>query len=164
MKQCGVVLLTTVTILALLALIMLHEWQLVFLHNRMITHLKSRTQAFDDLENLAGMLMKDQVNCATVNGEPDDILAQLPKTGCVRNWQGRSYRFLMEDLGLFPCLQIKKQTGSFSTRHWRLSLSDGLQTLQLRFVVPDTPSGCVRHAPIFLDEGLVSWRYLSAQV
>lgn len=166
MKQKGVVLFITMAILLILTLLVLSLMQAILLYVKASNQLKQRHQAFYQLEavtNQLDALSIEDRRCRVSEQDPNEVIELLQRQhGCTKVVGKQSYRYMVDDLGVYSCLQIKSGTLLQSSHHWLLSVAtEGaiFEVLQLRIVRGVDLAPCDGHRQI-ISGGVVSWRHL----
>lgn len=161
-KTKGFILIITLLMLAILSALVLYLLKMTAINYQALNSSLQSTQAFYQMERTARQLMTElSTTCVQPEIGPNQALELLhKKQGCTIRIAGQSYHYLIEDLGNFPCLTIKKGSTLLASHHYRLSLSN-ISLLQLRFVVQGATQACESPESISINEGIVSWRYLN---
>jgi hypothetical protein len=155
-------------LLALLALLVLSQLQALVLEYKLLNSFQDKQQAFWRLETAGAKLIlqsgfEPMNHCVLKEQDPNHVIQLLNnKKGCVFEEEGQQFYYFIEDLGVFPCLQLKSDNRLYSTRHFRLSLkaNQGHKAiLQLRFARLATLVQCEKKFPDRGGVGLLSWRY-----
>lgn len=154
-KQGGFILILTLGILSILSLLVLSLLKATAIHFQALNSTNHATQTRYQMERLANDLMKNLAqSCIQSEIGPN----QLPKKqGCQMQYEGTNYYYWIEDLGLFPCIQIQEGEQRVSSHHYRLTLK-GLSSMQLRFVKAEVQGLCQQPDPVVVKEGGISWR------
>ncbi|WP_028388700.1 hypothetical protein [Legionella fairfieldensis] len=163
-KQSGMVLITIILLLALLTLLVLSQMQMVFLSYKGLNQFYAKHQSFYQLE-AAAFKLASVINqaCIIKETDPDDLISLLTsKQGCIWVEGHEQFFYLIENLGLFPCLQTKIGETMYSTQHWRITIlnaKDNPAFLQLRFARRTKLLACDKE-PVPIKTGLLSWRHV----
>lgn len=168
-KEAGIVLLTTIILIGLVALLVLSQLQLVLLDFRVLNLGTKKQQALLKLELAANQLLKNDIgeqNLCLVNETYSEEIVNLLKNkkGCSLNYAEQHYNYLVEDLGIFPCLQKQRNDKHYATRHFRLSIREAeneQEILQMRYAKIDKELVCEDKKPVQSKIGLLSWRYFN---
>lgn len=149
------------------SLLVLAQMQLLLLDYKVFNQFKERQRVFQSLERAAArltaemdlpgecVLQKDAANLVV------DLLKR--KGGCLFIYEKKAYYYLIEDLGLFPCLQVQREQLSYGTHHRRLSLrsrADYPAILQIRYARLAKFVSCTMQRPGQGRLGVLSWRLL----
>src|SRR6202012_3348089 len=116
----GIVLITTMMLIALLALFTLSQLQLFRLNIQALNLVKAKHQAFSMLETAADKIVQNitlskQEECIFSEQDPKDLNDLLSnKKGCVLTYEKQVFYYFIEDLGFFPCLQAQVENQRFS--------------------------------------------------
>lgn len=175
-SQRGIILITTMLLLALLSMLMLAQIQLLFLYTKGLNNLRAKDRLFYQLETVAqSLLHSDQLNkpkCLIQELGSNEALDYLKKNnGCRWQQQKQQYFYINEQLGLFSCLLAFVDQKKYSTRHWRLTVMTTQNIaqpptdifLQLRFVTLAPFVACDNHNVVReINPGILSWRHLTA--
>jgi hypothetical protein len=169
MKQQGLILVTTLLLLALLALFTLAQLQFILLDYQALNAVREKQQALWELESLTGQLV-NTVDLTTPGpcllksqdlNKPLDLLVK--QQGCRLDKGKKRFYYLFEDLGIFPCLQLRLKQRLQSTQHFSLSIRAAKQTplLQVRFARPIALQTCEAGKVNQGHIGLLTWRSFS---
>lgn len=166
MKQEGVVLFITITILFILTLLVLSLMQAILVYVKASNQLVQRHRVFYQLEAVANQLdafSTDDRHCMVSEKDPNEVIELLQRQhGCTKVVGQQSYRYLIEDLGVYSCLHIESDTQLQSSHHWLLSIATReaiFEVVQLRIAREVDLAPCDGHSHI-INEGVVSWRHL----
>lgn len=166
-RQQGLILFNTLMMISVLSLIVLSQMQLIFVQLKATNLVLFRHQSFQRLENEANRLVlagrkEWPQECLISEANPNAIIERLKgKKGCTVFNDDQHYKFLVEDLGFFPCLQTIHNFMLYSTRHWRLTITAVMEkpiTLQLRIARAAEYMPCVSNQTISINTGIISWR------
>ncbi|KTC87810.1 MULTISPECIES: hypothetical protein [Legionella] len=168
-QQAGIVLITTILLIAVLSLLVLSQMQLVFLDYKALNQLTEQHESFLQLETVAGKLISTldwsrSERCALPSSDPNEVLQLLKnKRGCVLIHKKHEFYYLMENLGVFPCLQRNVNEINYSTQHQRISILSTTDStvLQLRIAKLAKLERCNQNEIRLSKLGLLSWRYLT---
>jgi hypothetical protein len=125
-KQAGLVLLTTIMVIGLLALLTLSQLQLLLLDFKVLSLASKKQQGFWTLEIAANKLignidLAEQGACLLREKDPNTVINLLKnKKGCPLTHEKQRFYYLIEDLGVFPCLQTQLNDKIYSTKHYVL--------------------------------------------
>lgn len=169
MTQKGVVLFMTMIMLSILTLLILSLMQAILLNVKASNQLAKRHEVFYQLEAAANQLSlsnfshEDQA-CTADDKNPNEVIELLQHHhGCIKMIGRQSYRYLIVDLGAYPCLRIKSGPRLKSSHHWLLSIAtEGavFELLQLRIAQSVDLVQCVGNG-LIISEGTISWRHLT---
>jgi hypothetical protein len=171
-KQKGVVLFTTIILLTLVTLLTISQLQMAFLYYHALNQVVEKNQFLYQLEAAANRLVLDesgplQQACIIKERNPNAVIEMLKnKQGCVLIHDKQQFFYLVEELGLFPCLQFQDTKVTYSTQHWRINIiTDEKYSgfLQLRIARLAKLAACENAKPRQTKVGLLSWRYISGQ-
>ena len=169
MTQKGVVLFTTMIMLSILTLLILSLMQAILLTVKASNQLAKRHEVFYQLEaaaiQLSGSNFSHEEQACTVSEKnPNEVIELLQRHhGCIKMIGRQSYRYLIVDLGAYPCLRIKSGSQLKSSHHWLLSIAtEGsvFEVLQLRIARAVDLVQCVGNE-IIISEGTVSWKHFT---
>ena len=161
------VLLTTIVMIVVLSLLVLLLMQAVFLNLKICNQITKRHEHFYQLEAVANQLslVKFDANCMTTAKDPNQVIEQLRlNRGCSFIENGHHFSYLIDDLGVIPCLRIMSENESYSSHHWLLTVAAGAlqqEILQLRIVKPVKSMTCKVLQIRNINRGVISWRYLA---
>lgn len=168
MPSKGFVLFTTMMMLVLLVLLVLSLMQAVLLYVKAGNQITKRHQAFYQLESMAHTLMPAHVlhddQCVVRDQLPNEVIDRLKRhDGCDKKVGHHAYVYLIEDLGVFPCLRMQWHHQIRSSHHWRLTVMSKLppyEALQLRFTT-SVPMMACEGTVVEIIKGTISWRHLT---
>jgi len=163
MKEKGMVLLMTIIILSILTLFILSLLQGSLLYVQANNQLLKRHQGFYQLEQVANQLKKTIDPLCFVSGKNANELITLlqHERGCKKEVKHRSYVYLIEDLGIYPCIQIVSSEQKNSSHHWLLTIAikkPNFEVLQFR-IAEAAPFESCDGAPSIISDGVMSWRH-----
>ncbi|KTD21833.1 hypothetical protein [Legionella londiniensis] len=164
----GMILLSTVTMMALLSLLVLSLFQSIFLYAKANSHFTSNHQEFYALETVAHLLIQSKVflkERGCFCSEPDfaSALKKLKEgKGCRFLFKQENYQYYINDLKEYSCLNIRLERKIRSSHHWLLSvMNEKQQFLQLRIAWEGSGQGQCREGQAkYIPAGIISWRYL----
>ena len=164
------VLLTTIMMIVILTMLVLTLMQAVCLYIKVNHSVVNNHESMYQLETVARTLaMSRQVmsftDCLFTEANPNAIVAMLLNNqGCAITDNNRRYSYLIDDLGVFPCLKIMFNNKVNSSHHLLItvaSASPHMQILQVRVAKPMNDVGCELFEPREILAGIISWRYLT---
>lgn len=165
-KDEGIILIVTLFMLFLLTLFVLSGMKNLFLYSHTLNQAIEKEESEYDLEfharQLAIKSWKEGDRCTAKEQKNNKMLPFLKKEGCNFIDKNKKYTYLVEDLGVFPCLQNEWKGHLYSTQHWRISIfSEAIPTvMQLRIAQRTSLLTCsftVRQFPV----GILSVHYRS---
>ena len=168
-KQSGVVLFFTLIFISVLTLIAFALMQHILLFLKINNQFSKKQHVFYQLEAAALHLANNPVStwqqaCLIQQTDPNQIINDLHQNkGCSFNDESGAYRYLISDLGVFPCLRIFAHEHLYNSHHWLITLVDNanfLETIQLRIARSVPATLCIGIEKI-IPSGLLSWRYLN---
>lgn len=167
-QENGMILLTTLSMMAIIAMLVLSLMQSVFLYIRVTNALETQHETLSQLEAVAKELIEgnhpsDCVLSLKNFNQINDLL--LKKKGCSKRHNHQQYHYLINDLGTFPCLQITADSKQyFGSHHWLITVANELtpvSILQLRVAKLTKEGGCELEETRIIKEGVLSWRYIT---
>ena len=164
LHQQGMVLLLTIVMMAIMTLLSLSLMQSTLLSMKVSHQVFKNQDELHQLEAIAYRLAVERVtpNCVMKEHNPNEMIRMVLQDGCELKDHGEDYTYLIDDLGLFSCLQRVLGKNRYSTHHWIITVAKKNtipEILQLRVAkrVPSLPcEGEVRQLRGFV----LSWRYL----
>lgn len=166
--QNGIVLFTTILMLAMITVLILSLMQAVFLYAKASNHLAHRHEIFYQLESAAHQLsalnLLSSDDACMLKGEAPDKIVNLLKfhKGCQINMNHHVFEYLIDDLGVFPCLQIDSNHHLDSSHHYLLTVAihqlPQLEWIQLRIAKRIAPLPCDEETRL-IHEGILSWAH-----
>ncbi len=164
-RQRGIVLLTTMFMLAGVALLIGSLMQGILIYIKSSHQVIANHKMFRKMDMLSKTIDITNINCITKEQDPNRVIDHLfAEQGCLLIDDHDQYRYLIEDLGLYDCLQIKVGDLNLASHHWRLTLVSmqfPYLTLQSQIAVPQASEPCKLSTPHFIPQGVVSWRTLT---
>jgi hypothetical protein len=161
-RMHGVVLLTTMMMLVILTMLVLTTMESVFLYVKSAHQIKSSHEIFQQMEEMASSMALTNPLCLVQEKNPN----QLPELlfagqGCFMENGQHQFRYIIEDLGAYPCLQVTVNDHLQGSQHWRITLAS-MQSpriaLQLRYARPVATGKCKLPVAHRISPGVVSWR------
>ena len=163
-QQGGMVLLTTIMMIVILTMLVLSLLQSVFLYIKSSNLVMANHQVFHQMEDLANTLDLTNAACVVRDKNPNQLVDMLSANqGCVMVEGRRQYRYVLEELGLYPCLQILMDGTLYGSQHWLVTLASMQppnMILQLRMARPAETHACELSTMPRIYSGVVSWRKL----
>ena len=160
------VLLTTIIMIVILTMLVLTLMQAVFLYITVSNQVVIKHEALYQLEAAAHQLMriKKDPNCMVTDEDPNQVVDRLlHNQGCLFKDNNHLYYYVIDDLGLYPCLQMVFGQKKYSSHHWLISAASApprQDVLQLRIAEPVRAIYCDFSAARQINRGMISWRYL----
>ncbi len=163
-QQSGMVLLTTMMMIVILTLLVLSLMQGVFLYIKSCNQVMANHHVFHQMEGIANTLDLANAACVVWDKNPNQLVDMLlANQGCVVVDGTRQYRYVLEDLGLYPCLQILMDEFMHGSHHWLVTLASMQPPniiLQMRMARPFVTDRCESSSSQRIYSGIVSWRKL----
>ena len=162
MRQQGFVLMTIVLLLTVVTTLVLANLRWVALDWKRCYDLHHYQQKLRNTEQIAEQVAgKFANNPGLLCGYADQLTppssAVLLERGCRIS---EHYRYLITDLGLFPCIKLSSK---LSTRHWLLSMLDEQlpnHRLQFRIVSAEPSQPCPGSAVIVVQTNILTRMWL----
>lgn len=160
--QAGMIVLTTVIMISIVMMLVLSLMQSVFLYTKASNSVLKKHKEFYQLEAAIQHLIAENHpnDCLFSEENPNKIVTWLLQmNGCRFTWNDHQYYYLIDDLGLYPCLQTYKGN---SSHHWLYTIFSPVQQsiLQLRIAKPAKALQCELLDVRNIKTGIISWRYL----
>lgn len=156
----GIFLVNTLIILSVIALLLVSQMQLISVHLKTLHHIVLREQELRKLEQVANHLIefREWTSDCVVEGNAKGFITA--GEGCVTNYQGEIFLFLVENLGEYACLKIRHKDKAWSSHHWRITITAKAKSklLQIRWAEKMSALIC-RDTPEYIPEGIINWRY-----
>lgn len=165
-REKGMVLLMSIMMISLLTLLVLTLLQAVLLYVKVSQQVTKTHHALYQLEAAAMVLVKNLPvpDCSYNNEDPNQMLALLlNEGGCAWVYEKETYHYLVDDLGLYPCLKVMSDNRWQSSHHWLITIkssSPRQSILQLRIVTPSQAITCDGGESRAINQGVISWRNL----
>lgn len=163
-KQAGMIILTTVIMISILTILILSLMQSVFFYTKVSNHVVKRHHALYQFEAAAYHLiaLSGSAECLLTEENPNQLVdLLLQKKGCLLTAEHRRYYYLVDDLGLYPCLQ---SASGDSSHHWLYTIFSPFDhaVIQLRVARPASVLHCELSGVRHIKMGVISWRYLTS--
>lgn len=158
----------TLVMLVIMILLTLSLMQSLFFYLKLTQQINKKHADFYALESTAlrlaqSMKAKEGNECTMSMMDPNQMIEMLQiHQGCSYTHRNRRYEYLIDDLGLYPCLKIRTIHGLNSSHHWLItviSLSDS-SILQLRIAQPVKILSCDEKIEHMIHSGIMSWRLI----
>ena len=128
--------------------------------NQMVT----KHRLFYQMETVANKLDVTTRVCTVQGKNPNQLIQMLLNhRGCIRVDGTRRFAYVIEDLGLFPCLQVMVDATGQGSHHWLVTiaaLESPQMVLQMRIAKPEATLICKLLPVNQIPSGIVSWRRL----
>lgn len=166
--QKGMVLLSTISIIVIISLLIVTCMQQNALFSKVLTRLQHQDKDFYHLEKMALHVLQANVEtCLVKNFLTRDWLSQLSEKGCLIVESGKKYRYLIEDLGEFPCWMVNTKEGNKPSHHFNLLIirADKAQQqdyMQLRDIRAGKSLEPCSGKELVIQSGMQSWLIGSA--
>lgn len=161
-KQAGVVLLTTILMIAILTLLILSLMQGVFLYIKGCNQIVTQHQSFYQMEAIANKLDVSKRACLVNDKDPNQLIdVLLTQHGCTFIDDKQQYWYAVEDLNVYPCLQITDGERVYSSHHWLITLATihpQVIVLQLRIATIANTEKCEQASAQLIQSGVLTWR------
>ncbi len=170
-KQNGFILVFTLCLIVLISLLVLSSMNNLMLYQHAMTQHEIDHQNVYQLERITHQLIKlpkhQLKSCMYLQDLANHTIKELiKKEGCQLTTQKVPYRYLVEDLGIYPCLITVKDNLVYSTHHFRFTVlkseteESNSILMQLR-VIQSTKLKTCNASIHYIKVGISSWRYLS---
>ncbi|MFI4918819.1 MAG: type II secretion system protein [Legionellales bacterium] len=171
-RNAGFVFLMALMTVAVVSLLVLACMQHILLYHKAMNKLELQHQGFHQLEALAIQLAHAKLSeldagCFEFGDSVNQVIRRLMQhEGCLLSVDKHHYKYLIEELGDFPCLVAQQDGVTFSTHHRRVTVlstaSDNADTLlQVRQISAIKYQPCLGEAHD-IALGVGSWRYFAA--
>jgi len=173
MKQrCdGFIFLLTLCIILVVSLLLITGLHHILLYHKALNQQEIQHRNFYQLEHVARQLVRISradmdKECIVAKDAPNQMIQQLSRNqGCLLIMGQIKFRYLIEDLGDFPCLVVHQQHQKYASHHTRISMmmmgedDNTTSALQLRWIRTSALLDCpgIEHS---VNSGISSWRYL----
>ena len=172
-RRCdGFIFLMTLCTICVISLMILTCIQQVFLYSKALNRQEYQHQNFYKMEDILMQLTEFQLDlidreCFIPVNRADKVIGKLAKDGgCLVPGGDKRYRYLIEDLGDFPCVVTQKEGQMRSTHHIRITLlqspddfNPATAVLQVRNI-KDIASLSCHGETNQVSTGISSWRYI----
>ena len=168
----GFILMVTLCFISLISILLLALMQHICLYQKALSKQELQHQRFYQLEHLARRLLRSKYaqegsSCWHMQDLANEALVQLKHSGACSLAQGKAhYRFIVEDLGIYPCIAVEQEGMFKSSHHLRLSLlieadeEHSASALQIRLIKAADQLLCLGKRRD-VDLGISSWRYFA---
>ena len=150
----------------ILTMLVLTLMKAVFLNIKVDNQVVIKHEALYQLEAVAHKLINAPIdpNCLVIIDDPNQALdLLLHHGGCSLIDHNRQYYYVVDDLGLYPCLQIISGKKIDSSHHWLINVATApprQEILQLRIAKPVQAMACDFFEARQIHQRVISWRYL----
>ncbi len=162
--QSGFVLVTTMMMLAVLTLLILSVMQGGLLYIKSGNQIVMNHRLFYQMERIANRLDLTTTHCMVQGKNPNQLIQMLLNhQGCIHADGSHRFAYVIEDLGLFPCLQVMVDEAGQGSHHWLVTivaLEPPQMVLQMRIAKPEATLICSLLPVNQISSGIVSWRKL----
>lgn len=158
----GSILISIIIFAGIFSLLALNLLKLIFLFTKSNELKIVSDNEFYALENIAMKQVKTgNSNCIINIDNPNQAIEYLKHNkGCTHKYEGKIYKFFIEDLGKFTCVTFKDNR---ETQHQRITIiSPTMKLLQIRYanVLSNTQiQSCLNHT--YINSKILSWRYIN---
>lgn len=150
----GMVLFTTLVMLAWITLMVLAQMRAVLLLRQVNQQLLSQHHFVDELERAAQSIAHHATSTA---------LSACLRSLCRMTQGARAYTYHVIDYGVFPCLIIGVGEEKVASHHWMIQVTDASQAtpaLRLRIALREKGIwSCDLSKSVAISEGVISWHY-----
>jgi hypothetical protein len=169
-SEKGFILPITMIMIVTMTILTLSLMQSIFVYLKLIHQIEKKHTDFYELEStvliLAELLKtQERSECIMNTMDPNQIIEMLRQhQGCPYIHKNRSYEYLIDDLGIHPCIKIISKQTPYGSHHWLLTVraaSSRSPILQIRLASPDKVVSCQVMDERFITSGVTSWRYVS---
>lgn len=164
-------------LILLLATSLLAQLQLLFLYTKSLNNLILKDEVSNKLEtaalklsNISTSKLFNKSSCMITKLNSTTPLAYLAKINSACSLKENQIKifYLIEDLGAFDCLIIRRKDKNYSSNHWRLTLMTESKLskthyvfLQLRMAAAQSTLNCQLNTSFRkIKPGIISWSYL----
>lgn len=165
-RSAGMILIATITMMTIVTMLVLALMKAVFLSIKATKHIADNHDIFYQLESVAQELIftKPNPNCIVKNETENHVAEQLfHHEGCTYEKNNYQYHYLIDDLGVYPCLYINVIKGKKSSHHWLISViaaNSQRHILQIRVAAVEKAGRCELSVERQINEGILAWRNL----
>lgn len=152
--------------ISIITMLVLSLMQSVLLYVKVSNQVGANHEALYQLEAAAYHLITANYSsdCIFTGENPNQIVEfLLHNRGCSLIWQHHQYYYLVDDLGLYPCLRAISDKEIQSSHHWLITVFSPTPqpaVLQLRVAKPVRAIQCELSESRQINMGVISWRYL----
>ncbi len=161
-SQRGVVLFSTLLMIAVISLLVLSLMQAVLLYMKTCNQLIHQHDVLHEMESVIQRLDLARSDCVVHQKTPNELIDQMvAHQGCTHTEKDRVYTYIIGDLGPYPCLPIETPNGLQGSRHWLITIATASlpnTLLQVRLSMPEKTQACLRSAPHPIHAGVLSFR------
>ncbi|CEG57562.1 hypothetical protein [Legionella fallonii] len=171
-RNKGFILLMTLCAVLVISALLITCLHHILIYRKALNKQESQHQNFYQLEDIAKRLAQipsvtTNRSCVATQDVANETVQWLIKgRGCLLTVSQTQYRYIIEDLGDFPCLILHNKQQKRATHHIRVSVlllaneEHQSSLLQLRFIKPALTENCMGEEHV-VNEGISSWRYLA---
>ncbi|CAM2971880.1 hypothetical protein [Legionella worsleiensis] len=171
--HAGFILLMTICTLLVISVLVLFSMQQVIMYRNALNRQLTRHQNFYCMEDALMQIAEQELHqidpgcVVSVQGAGKVIDKLVHNAGCLLSTGGKSYTYLVEDLGYFPCQMVQKGKKFFISRHLRVTLLQSTDeynhtasVMQVRVIKGSSSAQSCPGERRTVLEGVNSWRYL----
>jgi hypothetical protein len=162
----GFVLFATLMMLVVISMLVLSLSRMLLLSLKADTAWQLQQEKIHHVEDMALQLLGREKNaaCTVYQLTPNDVIARLTEgQGCAVEAHQQRFRYLVDDLGAFSCLQMLVAKERYSSHHGLITVlleASRPLILQLRYAKPAKLLPCPLVKIRWISQGILSWRYL----
>lgn len=167
MNSKGFILVTALLFLSLMMLLVLSQQQRIWLYHKSLNQLIHKQRAVQVMEKKLRQIIEKGAfrawpSCLLHSDKANQVIERLLQgQGCPYEVRGLHYRFFIEAIGIYPCMQSVVENRRHSTYHWRVTMASAdRNVLQIRLAQLVAEQPCTSQSPLFVKPGLLSWRLL----
>ncbi len=161
-QSSGLVLLTTLTMIAILVMLTLSLMQGVILYLKASHQLVVRHRSFYQMESVFKRLDLTNQACVIKNKTANQLVdLVIAGQGCTMIEGAQTYVYLVDDLGLYPCLQLTLNSVINGSHHWLITFADDespKHVIQVRMAKYAETIPCDGVESRRINQGVISWR------
>lgn len=161
-QQTGIVLLSTLFIIGVLALLILSISKEALLYLKTSHQIRHKHHTFQQMELVVNELNLTNSACHVRDKDANQLIDLLSANqGCRFRAGAQEYTYIIGDLDVFPCMHLAGSLGASGSHHWVITLfsSDNPHVfLQIRLVSPMTLASCKSGLMHQINTNVISWR------
>lgn len=165
----GFILIIVLIVISILSMLLLASMDHILMYYKQLNNLKVQQTNFYNLEHVAYTLAKSewaqiQKNCIKKQNQPNQIINEVKKKGCLIKHASQNFLYLFEDIGRDNCLIYTQKKQKFAHHRLRLTVINYtainiVSILQLG-ILKLVPLGICLEQENYIKPGIKTWRYL----
>lgn len=167
-RQQGMILLFALGCFCIISYFVLLQCERILLQQRYLNSFVRKQRTLEHMEIFARNLIKQPIGqwpSECIRAATDEPLKKQGELSCVATYKKTPLQYLIEQLPIQACLQMRKDNKHYSSQLWWLTIvqSDKLTAhsnsyLQIYFMTPSLLQDCLNQQIIDVIPGISSWK------